>query len=1199
MLVTQIFAVQVSADISDIRDLALQFNALNDQEKGIILKGIWDCVLPAVQDGSISATPQDIQNIYDRLKASVGPYWDNVVDEAANVPGKISAASVKLLISKIIANKGLIMPLYNQFAVLANSSEIKQILGLSSTATSGDVYAAIYSKRLPILKYTNNAFAPADNLGTNLVNSLNTTGTFTPALKEAAAMVIDAQMILVAERLNANIPVYNIDPQEILSLLDMFGLLQTGASTPVPAYTAAAAAAATVVTAGTDNSITLTVKDSNGNIDTSFNGLKKVTVSGIEKAPDNSYGSFNGNSLTSSSKEEDVNFTGGTATVSLILNKATDQRISFSISGVATPATNTLNIKVNPGKAVSMVIEQQPLQPSVYGGVLLQQPRVALIDRFGNVCTNDNTTKVTAMKYDSGLWVLNGTTEVTVTNGIAIFTDLKAAAMSENVTAQISFSSAGIGSVISDEMKLPSPSGGSGGIIPPTPGTDVPGTTEPGETGEQDNDKLNNVLDEIKDVISGGTISNTEAVTKGLDALKQNIAANNEKTTAENIKASTDIILSVTEAMTKVTDAQEKSKLINSILQTTEAIIAASTTVKDQENITTAIENVTSLLNNLSNIVKIAGDSSTVSSLVVTVNKALDAIDQNIGKISGEEASAKAIDSAANLMDSAAKLLQSLSDNSQKKYLGEAAAKIVDSVSKAVGNIKSPEQAASTAKLITSLIENTNKMVGNTNAEVAKAAAASTANLIKSTEKIVEAMSSDETLSDLTKDIISTTVSFAANGYVDEADRAKMKEAAATVAEKTINKLTTRKVDVSVDNGTANAEIDEDEAELLVKKAELIAQTADAVKDNAEGLGLNIEKKLVLDVEADSEVDSVKSSIPGKIFNAAISNGLTSVEIASDVATLKMEPDFASEVKDASAVSIETKKVKLTPEQEASLSEEQRKIYTSSSVVYDFTAELTDKNGNKSTLSKFDKEISVSIPYELKAGEDPECITVLYLTDDGKVINMQGRYNKETGCVEFTTNHFSKYIIKNLVPSFTDMKGHWSEQYVNVLYSKGIVNGKDSVYTYKPEDNVTRAEFAKLLTTALGIYDENAVSPFSDVEKDKWYSSYIASAYKYGLISGYPNGNFGPNDLITREDMAVMLTNALTKVLKYEDDDFTAEVKFSDKSNISGYALNAVGMAVEYGLISGKPGNIFDPKGYTKRSEAAAVIKLLYDLKNK
>ena len=133
----------------------------------------------------------------------------------------------------------------------------------------------------------------------------------------------------------------------------------------------------------------------------------------------------------------------------------------------------------------------------------------------------------------------------------------------------------------------------------------------------------------------------------------------------------------------------------------------------------------------------------------------------------------------------------------------------------------------------------------------------------------------------------------------------------------------------------------------------------------------------------------------------------------------------------------------------------------------------------------------------------------------------------------------------------------------------------------------------------MGIYDENAVSPFSDVEKDKWYSSYIASAYKYGLISGYPNGNFGPNDLITREDMAVMLTNALTKVLKYEDDDFTAEVKFSDKSNISGYALNAVGMAVEYGLISGKPGNIFDPKGYTKRSEAAAVIKLLYDLKNK
>lgn len=312
-----------------------------------------------------------------------------------------------------------------------------------------------------------------------------------------------------------------------------------------------------------------------------------------------------------------------------------------------------------------------------------------------------------------------------------------------------------------------------------------------------------------------------------------------------------------------------------------------------------------------------------------------------------------------------------------------------------------------------------------------------------------------------------------------------------------------------------------------------------------------------------------------------------------------MEPDFASSAKSAATVSFEAKKVKLTSEQEASLSEEQKKVYDSNSVVYDFTIELTDKSGKKTTLSKFDKEITVSIPYELKANEDPECITVLYLADDGKVINMQGRYNKETGCVEFTTGHFSKFIIKNLVPSFLDMKGHWAEQYVKVLYSKGIVNGKDTESTYKPEDKVTRAEFAKLLTTALGIYDENAVSSFYDVEKDKWYSSYIASAYKYGLISGYPNGNFGPNDYITREDMAVMLSNALTKVLKYESGDFTSELGFSDKGKISGYAVNAVGMAVKYGLISGKPGNIFDPKGYTKRSEAAVVIKLLYDLKNK
>lgn len=814
----------------------------------------------------------------------MGPYWDNFIDEAVNVPGKLSAASVKLIISKIIAYKEMIMPLYNQFSSLASTGEIKQILGLDPTATSGDVYAAIYAKRQPILKYTNNAFAPVDNLGTNIVNSLNTTGNFTPELKEAAAKIIDAQMILVVQKLNANMPKYNVDPQELASLLDMFGLLQTGTPTPVPAYTATATTASTTVTAGTDVNITLTVKDSNGNIDTNFNGSKKVTVSGVEKAPDDSYGSFNGVNLTSSSKDEEINFVEGTATVVLRLNKASEQRISFRVAGVVTPTTNTLTIKVDPAKAASMMIVQQPLAPTTNGGLLKQQPKVALLDVFKNVCTNDNTTKITATKYDTGLWTLEGTTVVTVENGIATFKDLKATATVNNVTAQIAFTSPGLEKAVSNTMQLPNIGGGSGGsgggVIPVNPGSG--GSSGSGET-DQKFEKIEEALDAIKGAISGDTISDIKTITKGLNTIKQGIIASDEKTTAENIKTSTEIIVSLTEAMSKVTDDEVKSQLISGMIQTTESIIAASTTVKDQANIASAIENVTSLINNISNMVKTAGDSSTVNSLVSVANKALDAIAQNIGKVSGEEASTKAIDYANKMMDSASKLLQNLSDNNHKKYIGEAAANVIDKVSNAISNIKSSEQAASAAKLITSLIENTNKMVGNANAEAAKAAATSVTNLIKNTEKVVEGIDSDEALSSLTKDMIAAAISFASNGYVDEANKTKLKEAAADVAEKTVNKLITKKVDVTTVNGVATAEINEDEAQQLVKKAELIAQTANAVKDNAKALGLDIEKKLVLDVKTDSEKSDVKSLIPGKVFEAAVNNSLSEVELASDV----------------------------------------------------------------------------------------------------------------------------------------------------------------------------------------------------------------------------------------------------------------------------------------------------------------------------
>ncbi|BAL00068.1 hypothetical protein OBV_28690 [Oscillibacter valericigenes Sjm18-20] len=136
-----------------------------------------------------------------------------------------------------------------------------------------------------------------------------------------------------------------------------------------------------------------------------------MTISGIEAAPDGSYGSFNGTALTGASQTVSVPFTSGVASPLLVLNKADKQAIGFSIDGVSTPSAGNLTITPVPGAVSSMTLTQDITAPSSNGGAFAQQPKITLKDTYGNVCTNDSTTQVTVAKNDSGSWTLTGTTK--------------------------------------------------------------------------------------------------------------------------------------------------------------------------------------------------------------------------------------------------------------------------------------------------------------------------------------------------------------------------------------------------------------------------------------------------------------------------------------------------------------------------------------------------------------------------------------------------------------------------------------------------------------------------------------------------------------------------------------------------------------------------------------------------------------------
>ena len=131
-----------------------------------------------------------------------------------------------------------------------------------------------------------------------------------------------------------------------------------------------------------------------------------------------------------------------------------------------------------------------------------------------------------------------------------------------------------------------------------------------------------------------------------------------------------------------------------------------------------------------------------------------------------------------------------------------------------------------------------------------------------------------------------------------------------------------------------------------------------------------------------------------------------------------------------------------------------------------------------------------------------------------------------------------------------DITGIKLEKEMRDLINRGIMKGYGEGI-YKPSENVTRGQFAALISRALDLpaVPQERKRNFPDVPQDAILAKDIYRASEAGLVNGYTNGNFGMNDLITREQMAQIIDNALEDYLKVERTEVT--LNFSDKDKIN------------------------------------------------
>lgn len=168
----------------------------------------------------------------------------------------------------------------------------------------------------------------------------------------------------------------------------------------------------------------------------------------------------------------------------------------------------------------------------------------------------------------------------------------------------------------------------------------------------------------------------------------------------------------------------------------------------------------------------------------------------------------------------------------------------------------------------------------------------------------------------------------------------------------------------------------------------------------------------------------------------------------------------------------------------------------------------------------------------------------------------------------------------------TDVKGNWAEAYITALSSKGIIAGFPDG-TFRPNDPVTRAQFAAIINKAFAPAKIQSCSNFGDVATNFWGFQAIQTSCQGGFLSGYPGNIFQPNQNIPRLQVLV----ALVSGLKLRTTDTTVLSVFSDAAQIPSWATTAIAGATKSQLVVNYPQrNLLNPNRNATRAEVAAFV---------
>lgn len=170
------------------------------------------------------------------------------------------------------------------------------------------------------------------------------------------------------------------------------------------------------------------------------------------------------------------------------------------------------------------------------------------------------------------------------------------------------------------------------------------------------------------------------------------------------------------------------------------------------------------------------------------------------------------------------------------------------------------------------------------------------------------------------------------------------------------------------------------------------------------------------------------------------------------------------------------------------------------------------------------------------------------------------------------------------IVSFIDTTNHWAKTSIDVLIAKGLLTGY-SDGTFRPDLGLTRAEAIKVITTYLGL--EGQVSSFKDVASTHWANAFIGAAAQAGLMTGYMDGTFRPNEKISRSELAALITRAFKLT-------GTGNTSFKDVKG-NNWSYKYIDALASNKITTGYADGTFKPERETTRAEFATMIARLLE----